>query len=150
MKRLFGLAIALAIGAQSAYAAMLISPEEVDLPAYQGGEGIRLRSAPGGPSIEVVAPNIAASTKPTVRRPVAINVRFGSQDGASVDMRSLKVTYLRLFGIDITDRLRPYVQGSEIKVDEADIPEGDHSIRVEIRDNQGRASTQTFSFVITK
>lgn len=150
MIRILGLTLALVIVTATANAAMLISPEEVNLPAYQGGEGIRLRSAPGGPSIEVIAPNIGASAKPTVRRPVAINVRFASQEGATIDMRTLKVTYLRLFGIDITDRLRPYVQGSEIKVDEADIPEGDHSIRVEIRDNQGRANTQTFSFIISK
>jgi hypothetical protein len=75
-------------------------------------------------------------------------VVFEPLSNAKVDMGTLKVVYLKLFGIDITDRLKPYVNGQAIDVPEADIPVGDHSIRVDIKDSNGRQSSQVFRFIV--
>jgi hypothetical protein len=140
--------VSLCLFVGDANAQSLISLEEAALPEYAGDREPRLRSALGGPRIEILAPDMKASDKPSINKPVVINVKFEALDGANVAMDSLRVIYLRLFGIDITDRLRPYVKGSAIAVDEADIPVGDHSIRVEIKDNLGRKSSETFNFIV--
>jgi hypothetical protein len=150
MKVLIAAMILLAGLSGNANALALISEDESNLPTYQGGDSLRLRSAVGGPRIDVRAPQMLNNQKPTVSKPVAINVRFEPLDGSQVNMTTLKVTYLKLFGIDITDRLKPFIKGTEIAVDEADIPVGDHSIRVDIRDSQGRGSSETFSFKVQK
>jgi hypothetical protein len=126
---------------------LLITPEEAALGAYQG-VSLATRGL-GGPVIKVLSPDQSDSDKvPVLGKPVHISVHFESFSGAKVDMSTLRVIYLKLFGIDITDRLKPYVTGDAIEVPAADIPDGDHSIRVDIKDTSGHESQQTFHFLV--
>jgi hypothetical protein len=134
-------------GQARAAAVQLITPEEAAMQLYQGMT-LKTRGA-GGPAIIIVRPDQGdGRTVPTLAKPVHITVRFEPRGNAKIDMSTLRVVYLKLFGIDITDRLRRYVIGDGFDVPEADIPAGDHSIRVDIKDVSGQASSQVFRFII--
>jgi hypothetical protein len=146
-----GTAMTLASGptANPAQAAgpLLITETEAGMGPYQGMT--MMTRAGGGPIIKVLRPDqVDGGPVPVLSKPVHISLQFEPVSQAKVDMASLKVIYLKLFGIDITDRLKPYVAGEAIDVPEADIPTGDHSIRVDIKDTSGKQSSQTFRFVV--
>lgn len=126
---------------------MLITDAEARMGAYEGM--MMMTRSVGGPVIKVLRPDQADGQKvPVLSKPVHISLKFEPVSQARIDMASLKVVYLKLFGIDITDRLKPYVSGEAIDVPEADIPSGDHSIRVDIKDTTGRQSSQVFRFTV--
>jgi hypothetical protein len=61
-------------------------------------------------------------------------------------MASLKVTYLKGFGIEITDKFIPYIQGNRVKMEDAYMPYGGrHSVEVYLEDLDGNASRRTFT-----
>ena len=89
-----------------------------------------------GPGPLIVVSNPKALER--VRSPVKIQVSFEpGRSGLPPAMETLKVTLIGFFDIDITDRLREYVEGTRLNVEEADLPTGNHRIRMAIRDTTG-------------
>ena len=133
---------------------VLVTPEEAalpDAPAPPPGPrlerrtfGLRREEAPHGPEIVVESPE----TGKTYRPPVPIDVRFVSRKDAPIDPDSLRVTYLKFWGIDITDRVKEYLVEDRIQVPNAKLPSGRHRIRVSISDQNGATTTQDFSLQI--
>ena len=64
--------------------------------------------------------------------------------GESVDMTSLRIIYLKMFGIDITDRILPYINETRIDANGIKFPEGEHEFEIRIRDREGMASAKIF------
>jgi hypothetical protein len=64
--------------------------------------------------------------------------------GESVDMTSLRVIYLKMFGIDITDRILPYVKETRIDANGIKFPEGKHEFEIRIKDKEKVGSAQIF------
>jgi hypothetical protein len=64
--------------------------------------------------------------------------------GESVDMASLRIIYLKMFGIDITDRILPYIKETRIDANGIKFPEGEHEFEIRIKDKEGMASAQIF------
>jgi hypothetical protein len=64
--------------------------------------------------------------------------------GESVDMTTLRVIYLKMFGIDITDRILPYIIETRIDANGIKFPEGEHEFEIRIKDTEGMASAQIF------
>ena len=62
--------------------------------------------------------------------------------GEPVNMDSLRVVYLKMFGIDITDRIRPYVKETRIDANGVKFPEGEHEFEVRIKDNEEMESSE--------
>jgi hypothetical protein len=52
-------------------------------------------------------------------------------------MDTLEVSLIGFFDIDITDRVREYIQGSNLEVKEASLPSGSHRLRMSIKDVSG-------------
>src|SRR5262245_36475149 len=75
---------------------------------------------------------IITFNKPTygseVEKPVTIDISFGARL-APVDISTLKVTYLKLLSIDITDRVREYADATGIRISNASFPTGTHKVR---------------------
>lgn len=136
-----------AVPARAAAKAVWITPDEARLPPYQGPPRLRMRSVAMGPRIVVLAPP-ANGEAFISHRPVKLHVRFETTADAPVDLQSLKVTYLRLFGIDITDRVRPYVNDAGIDIDNVEIPAGEHRIELEIGDRHGHTTDQILKLVV--
>jgi hypothetical protein len=136
-RRAAALAVALVLSAP-AHALTLISEEEAKRPASDAGI-LELRGVTRGPTITVVSPPDAAT-----RSPVALKVRFEAHGGSSVDLSSVKVTYLKSPAVDLTQRLKPFITADGIALDQADVAAGRHVVRIDLKDAQGR---QSWSFV---
>ncbi|HEY5594694.1 MAG TPA: hypothetical protein VIL61_05990 [Nitrospiria bacterium] len=98
-----------------------------------------------GPRIEVVRPGGGDIDQ----QPVEIDVVFNnSQDGAEPKMDTLKVRYIKFFTIDITDRVKPYVEANRIHVTKAEFPKGNHTVEIYLEDAQGKASSKVVEFKV--
>jgi hypothetical protein len=91
-----------------------------------------------GPRIELVS-----GTEP-VRSPTHLMVKFVPFGGAKIDPNSVKVTYLRSPNVDLTSRLMPFVLPTGIDMPDAQLPAGDHTVRVDVKDSDGRAASTMF------
>ena len=96
--------------------------------------------APKGPEISLVRPKDGG----TYAGPFEIDVRFVPR-AAPVDLNTLNVEYVKLWGIDITGRVRPYVTSQGIKLQNAQFPSGNHRVKISIADVAGNFSSRTFS-----
>jgi hypothetical protein len=65
-------------------------------------------------------------------------------------MDTLKLTVLKIFEIDITDRVKPYVLEKETKllVKEAKIPVGRHRLKLLIADAEGRLTGEILEVTV--
>ena len=80
---------------------------------------------------------------------IDILIHFGKNPiGESVDMTSLRVIYLKMFGIDITDRILPYVKETRIDANGIKFPEGKHEFEIRIKDKEKMESAQIFKIKV--
>ena len=108
------------------------------------------RKGPGeerseGPRIVIMSPEDGKA----YLGPVDIDMRFESAPGAAgVRSDTLRVVYVKLWDIDITDRFRPYLQANRLHVAQARLPAGRHQIRVSIADAAGHTSTRLLRVIV--
>jgi hypothetical protein len=62
--------------------------------------------------------------------------------GEPVDMKSLQVIYLKMFGIDITDRILPYVNETRIDANGINFSEREHEFEIRIKDSGQMESSE--------
>ena len=101
------------------------------------------RSAPAlpreGPVIRIERPDVSAPVVP----PFAVDIVFDSRaGGAPVKMESLKIVYVRVFELDVTDRFMPYVKDNRLFVENANAPTGRHRLKITIADQNGRLTAE--------
>jgi hypothetical protein len=113
----------------SAIARELITQDEANLPEYTLTE----RDVFPGPKIVVVSPSPDTGL---IKSPIHFKLRF-SPRGAGVDIGSIKVTYIKKPFVDLTDRVRAFTSASGIDLPDAEVPPGDHKIRIEVTDTGG-------------
>ncbi|MHA7838741.1 MAG: hypothetical protein ACX98W_14895 [bacterium] len=58
------------------------------------------------------------------------------------------MTYKKAWGIDITDRVRPYLQGRWIKIPALELPAGNHAVEISIMNQREEATRMTFSVTV--
>ncbi len=125
----------------------IISEDEVKQPpmalSSRGGD----EGAADGPKIVLKSPQDGGSYSGGF----GIDLRFEpGESGVEVDPGSLEVTYLRGWGIDITDRLGPYRTDSGVYVDFAPFPAGEHSVEVYIEDMDQNPSRAIFTVLVSE
>jgi len=121
---------------------VLITPEEASLPPPKGAVAVTSRGITRGPRIEYLgSPNATHS-------PVRLQLKFESFGGAKIDPNSVKVTYMKNPAVDLTPRLESFVQPTGIDMADAVLPSGDHMLRVDLKDSDGRAATTSFTLKI--
>jgi hypothetical protein len=121
----------------------LITEEEAKLPPPKGAVAVDRRGILRGPKIEFVSP-----TEP-VRSPVHFQLRFESFGGAKIDPTSIKVVYLRTPNVDLTPRIKQFVFPTGIDISDTELPPGEHMIRVDIKDTDGRPASTSFVLKIS-
>jgi hypothetical protein len=141
--RCVGLSLILAVAAIAvsapAYAAqVLITEEEANLPPPRGAITTDRRGITRGPKVELVD-----DVQP-VHSPMHLQLKFESYGGAKIDPNSVKVTYMRTPNVDLTGRVKPFVQSTGIDMPDVQLPVGDHMVRVEIKDSDGRSGSASF------
>ena len=117
---------------------LLISAEEAKLPPPKGAVVADRRGITRGPRIEVVG------EKEQSHSPVHLQLKFESFGGSKIDPDSLKVIYLRTPNVDLTERVRSFAGATGLDMPDAELPPGDHMIRVDIKDSDGRIGTTSF------
>jgi hypothetical protein len=128
---------------KSAGAMELISQEEAKLP-----DGIsRSRGVTLGPLIILVSPPATAGM---IKSPLNLKIKFESRGGVKVDEDSVVLTYQKNPPIDLTQRSRSFISIRGINIENATVPVGTHSIRVDVKDIQGRTNFLEFGFTITR
>jgi hypothetical protein len=116
---------------------VLITPEEARLPTPKGVYASR--AVTRGPRIDLAGPDTNE-----VRSPLRLQLKFRGFGGAKIVLDSLRVTYVKLPDVDLTSRVKPYVQPTGIEIPDAEAPPGDHLVRVEVQDSEGRRTATTF------
>ncbi|SVB10964.1 uncharacterized protein METZ01_LOCUS163818 [marine metagenome] len=135
-----------------------ITKEEAALPAMKHPEtGIRNRlnaedqpfpvrkESTVGPIIKIEKPDPDKFYNDLID----ILIRFDRNPiGESVDMKSLRIIYLKMFGIDITDRILPYVKETRIDANGINFPEGEHEFEIRIKDTNELESNEIFKIKV--
>ena len=123
-------------------AGQLITEEEAKLPPPKGAIAADRRGILRGPKVEVVLPNGG------VHSPLRLQLKFESFGGTTIDPDSVKVIYLRSPNVDLTPRVKPFIQGNGIDMPEAELPPGEYTVRVDVKDSDGRPGTTSFTLNI--
>jgi hypothetical protein len=125
-----------AVSSQAHAGTVLITEQEASLPPERvvvGSRGITR-----GPRIELVQPDETAYS------PMRFQLRFQSFGGAGINTDSLHVIYLKTPEIDITPRVARFAKTAGVDIPDAEIPAGEHYIRVEVADSDGRTRSSIF------
>lgn len=98
-----------------------------------------------GPVIKIDRPALAAELSP----PFPVEVTFEPRPGgAAVKMESLKVTYLKVIEVDVTDRFRPYIKDNRLIVEKANVPQGRHRLKILITDQNGNQTAEILTVTV--
>jgi hypothetical protein len=122
---------------------VLITPDEAQLPTPKGVYAPRAITR--GPRIE-----LSDSDNGELRSPLRLQLKFKGFGGASINLDSLHVIYLKQPNVDLTSRVRPYAQATGIEIPDAEAPPGQHFVRVEVQDSEGRRTVTTFLLNVSK
>jgi hypothetical protein len=123
----------------------LITEKEAALPDDLTGS--RRGGPTRGPDIVLVSP---APNAGLVKSPVTLKIRFKAHGGAKIDHDSILVTYKKIPAIDMTQRLAQFIRADGIDVQAAEVPPGAHRIRIDVKDSDGRATTEYLIITVAK
>ncbi|MHC4044495.1 hypothetical protein [Bradyrhizobium sp. 23AC] len=125
-----------------AQATQLITEEEARLPPPKGAIAADRRGILRGPRVEVVSPG------ETVHSPLRLQLKFEAFGGAKIDPDSVKVTYLRTPNVDLTPRTKPFIRRDGINILDAELPAGEYTLRVDVKDTDGRPASAIFTLKV--
>jgi hypothetical protein len=136
---LLGCIVSLMAGVMPALAgpAILITAEEAALPPPKGAVATERRGITRGPKVDVV-------TTGQLKSPTRLQLKFEPYGGSKIDTDSVRMTYLRTPNVDLTPRVKSFVRSSGIDMPEVELPAGEHMVRVDIKDTDGRVGTASF------
>jgi hypothetical protein len=92
--------------------------------------------------VEVVAP------AETVHSPLRLQLKFEAFGGAKIDPESVKVIYLRTPNVDLTPRVKPFIRRDGINMLDAELPAGEYTLRVDVKDSDGRPASTIFTLKV--
>ena len=138
------LTASLLTASQWGVAASLISAKEAALPPASGA--LATRGISRGPAIKLTSPE--ADTP--VAAPFDFKVNFEPRGDAKIDPSSVKVVYMKSPFVDLTPRLKSAISANGIDFAKADVPPGTHTIRVTVKDTEGRETNSVLNLVVNK
>lgn len=128
----------------NALAVSLIKDAEAKLPAAAGG--LATRGITRGPGIKQLSPDPSQD----IKSPFNLKVAFEPRGGARIDLSTVKVTYLKSPSVELLDRIKPGLTETGIDLSGAEVPPGDHQIRVSVTDSEGRQSSSVVEIKVVK
>ena len=138
-------AVAVSMSTSWVYSAELISLKEAKLPQANGS--LKTRGITRGPAIKVSSPDLSAAE---IKSPFDLKVLFESRGGNKVDPNAVKVSYLKSTEVDLTPRLQGAITAGGIDFSKAEVPPGEHSIKITVKDLDGRESSTVINLNIAK
>jgi hypothetical protein len=125
---------------------ILITDEEAARPAQLAGD-LGRRGITRGPQVTLLSP---AQDAASLASPIHLQLKFESHGGANIDTGATRITYMKDPAVDLTDRIKPFLQSDGLDIAEAVLPPGNHVIRVDIKDTDGRTFGSLFTLNIRK
>jgi len=116
----------------------LITPEEAKMLARSSNYAEEVATTEGiGPIIFLKNPKVLAQ----VHSPLDIFIAFKPGESRKpVDMATLTVTLIGFIHIDITNRLREYINETNLYIEDAQLSSGRHHFRIQIKDVNGNSN----------
>lgn len=145
LNSIFGIFLVL-IGAvpNLVFAAPLITSKEAALPAASGA--LATRGISRGPAVKLNSPE--ADTP--ISSPFDFKVLFEARGEGKIDPNSVKVVYMKSPFVDLTPRLKSAITPTGINFSKAEVPPGTHTIRITVKDMDGRETNQVVTIVVNK
>ena len=143
MKFYLKLLLLLFVSLKMADAAPLITAKEAALPP---ATKVVTRGISRGPSVKFVSPTAGS----TVSSPFDLRVVFEPRGDSKVDVNSVKVTYLKFPYVDLTPRLKSAITASGINFQNAEVPAGEHAVKLSVQDTEGRETNAEFNLIVAK
>jgi hypothetical protein len=84
-----------------------------------------------------------------VHSPLHLQLKFEAFGGAKIDPDSVKVIFLRTPNVDLTSRVKPFIQTGGIDMPDTEVPPGEYMVRVDVRDSEGHPGTTSFTLKIS-
>ena len=141
----FGIFFTLIIAVSNlVFAAPLITAKESALPAASGT--FATRGISRGPAVKLNSPE--ADT--LINSPFDFKVLFEARGEGKIDLNSVKVVYMKSPFVDLTPRLKSAITPTGINFSKAEVPPGTHTIRITVKDMDGRETNQVVTIVVNK
>ena len=103
----------------------LITPEEAAQPDAPTMRGIELSRMEGnGPQIKIYSPNL----EEPLHIPFIVDITFEASSDKTIDFDTLSIKYLKLISIDLTGRIKPYLDNNRLMVKDVKVPYGKHRL----------------------
>ncbi len=122
----------------------LITAAEAALPPAAGT--LATRGISRGPGVKLLSP----ATDNPVKGPVDLKFSFEGRGGEKIDPASVKVTYMKTPMVDLTPRVQAAISVTGIDLKQADMPPGEHTLRITVKDTAGRETNSTTTLVVAK
>jgi hypothetical protein len=145
LNSIFGIFLAL-IGAvpNLVFAAPLITSKEAALPAASGA--LATRGISRGPAVKLNSPEADIP----ISSPFDFKVLFEARGEGKIDPNSVKVVYMKSPFVDLTPRLKSAITPTGINFSKSEVPPGTHTIRITVKDMDGRETNQVVTIVVNK
>lgn len=132
-----------AAAAVQAQTLQLITSDEAKLPNATGQ--IATRGITRGPGIKVLSPD---PTLKSIKGPFDLKIAFEPRGGSKIDPASATITYLKTPAVDLTARVKSGIKPEGIEISKAAVPPGEHQIRVTVKDDEGRQTSQVVTLTV--
>ena len=125
---------------------LLISADEGALPPASDATKIPTitRAITRRPDLVLISP-----TK-SVHSPFDLQFKFQPHGNSSIKPESFHLIYLKKPTVDLTARVRPYIQATGLLMPQAEAPAGRHVIEARISDSDGREAVGVFTLDVVK
>jgi hypothetical protein len=114
----------------------LITSEEAaqpDAPMIRT-RGIKMTRTEGdGPQIKIHSPNL----EEPLRIPFLMDIAFEASSDKIIDFDTLSIKYIKLIPINLTGKIKPYLNNNRLMVKDVKVPQGKHRLQLFIAYTSG-------------
>jgi hypothetical protein len=138
---------ALVLGNSAARAGnVLINQEEASLPAPPTTASVSLvtRGITRKPNVILTSPGASVSS------PFNLQLKFEAHGGSTIKPNTFHMIYMRTPKVDLTARVKPFVTADGVNMTGAEVPPGQHMIKVSISDSENREGSGVFTLNVLK
>jgi len=128
------------------YCFTLITPEEAAQPDAPIPRGIKTRTEGNGPQIKINSPNLDEP----LRIPFIMDIAFEASPDKTIDVDTLSIKYLKLISVDLTGRIKPFLNNNRLIVKDVKVPQGKHRLRLFIAYTSGEKTMMEIVLNIEK
>jgi hypothetical protein len=122
-----------------------LTPSKKGQVALASNGGVDDRAVTRNPRIFLVSPD-AAVTDPLIH----FEIKFSAFNGAQIDPKLVKLTYLKQSPVDLTARVAAFIRSDGIDVPRALVAPGRHLIQIDVVDTEDREASKLLTLDVAR